>query len=481
MARFHKCTTHWLPIVVAQFPISCSPMAFRALLFSKSPETDTAMTAACTNIGIRAVVCSDIFTAIEKGKTQVFSCVIANWADQPEASFLLKRARESASNRNTVAIAIVYREPSAAEMREHRLDFLIYRPITAMEAEGVLTKASEQMKPLSAAEAAEPSGTDGASGKDSAVAAGDDATPDDDQNRQDSYAQESSEQAGDDGEIAIDNDEDEDEKRQRRRSRALRIRKVCAGVLLLIAAFSLWRSREVILYLAHTPEGRYRVLRESVEALLNANQTTALPASSTTQPDPYYSRDPVSSTTQAPELEVVATESTLTEAHQTLSKAPDLPLPAPVLAHQEAAPIHRERAAIPESMRNSPPIERPNVVTVNPALIPVSAPLSQPATQSFSEPVAVSEEAARGLLTHSVDPVYPPEALAQKLHGAVVLQAVVGRDGSVEDVKLVRGYFLLGRAAIAAVKQWRFQPYNVNGHAASTQTTITINFSSPPA
>jgi protein TonB len=77
--------------------------------------------------------------------------------------------------------------------------------------------------------------------------------------------------------------------------------------------------------------------------------------------------------------------------------------------------------------------------------------------------------------------VYPPEALAQKLHGAVVLRAVVGRDGSVEDLKIVQGYFILGRAAIAAVKQWRFQPYNVGGHAAATATTITINFSSPPA
>jgi len=79
-----------------------------------------------------------------------------------------------------------------------------------------------------------------------------------------------------------------------------------------------------------------------------------------------------------------------------------------------------------------------------------------------------------------VNPVYPPEALAKKLHGSVVLQAVIGRDGSVEDLKIVRGYFILGRAAIAAVKQWRFQPYSLSGHAAATQTVITINFSYPP-
>jgi protein TonB len=125
-------------------------------------------------------------------------------------------------------------------------------------------------------------------------------------------------------------------------------------------------------------------------------------------------------------------------------------------------------------------MERPVVVTVNPALLPVSAPLSQPAIRQANEPVVVSEEAARALLVHTVNPVYPPEALAQKLHGPVVLQVVIGRDGAVEDLKIVRGYFVLGRAAIAAVKQWRFQPYSPNGHASATQTVITINFSYPP-
>ncbi|MGB8008934.1 MAG: energy transducer TonB, partial [Terriglobales bacterium] len=112
-------------------------------------------------------------------------------------------------------------------------------------------------------------------------------------------------------------------------------------------------------------------------------------------------------------------------------------------------------------------------------MMPVSAPPPQPAAQPFSEPVALSEEAARALLIHTVNPDYPPAALAQKLHGPVVLQATISRDGSVEDLKIVRGYFVLGQAAIAAVKQWRFQPYTLNGHAAATQTQLTINFSNP--
>jgi len=456
-------------------------MAFRALLFSKSPETDAAMTVACESTGIRAEVCSDIFTAIEKGKTQTFSCVIADWADQPEASFLLKRARESTPNRNTVAIAIVDHDPTPTELRDNRLDFLIYRPISAEEADAVLAKACEQMQPASAADAAEWSREDDASSAvASAVSAGADAPEQSRQNPQAGFAEANAAEDTAGGEIAADEVEEE----PRERSHATGFRGACAAVLVLMAVFCLWRSREAVEYLSRTPEGRFRVLRESVAAFFYMNQTGALPAGSAgddAQQDAHYSRDPGNSNAPTPALEVIATESTLTEARIPLPKAPDFPLPVPVFEHQDAGPIHMERAAIPESMRNSPPIERPVVVTVNPAqMMPVSAPQPQPAIQQFSEPVAMSEEAARALLVHTVNPVYPPEALAQKLHGAVVLQAVVGRDGSVEDLKIVRGYFVLGRAAIAAVKQWRFQPYSVDGHAAATQTTITINFSYPP-
>jgi TonB family protein len=446
-------------------------MAFRALLFSKSSETSAAMTAACKTTGIRAEVCSDIFTAIEKGKTQPFSCVIVDWADQPEASFLLKRAHESMANRDTVAVAIVDNEPTQAEMRDNHLDFLIYRPISAEEANTVLAKASEQMQPSSADDAAESSAETDAS---SVVA--DPAEPSD-QDPPAGFPEADLAAESDVAEIAPYQGQEE----SRERGHAIRVRGACAAVLIVAAVFCLWRSREAFEYLSRTPEGKFRVLRESVAALFYAKQTGALPVGSAAgeaQQDAYFSRDP-SSNSQTPALGVVATQSTL-EARISLPKASDFPLPVPVFEHQDAPPIHVERAAIPESMRNSAPIERPVVVTVNPAqMMPISVPQPQP-IQQFSEPVALSEEAARAMLVHSVNPVYPSEALAQKLHGRVVLQAVIGRDGSVEDLKIVRGYFILGRAAITAVKQWRFQPYSISGHAAATQTVITINFSYPP-
>jgi TonB family protein len=456
-------------------------MAFRALLFSKSPETNSAMTVACQSTGIHAEVCSDIFTAIEKAKTRGFSCLIADWAEQPEASFLLKRARESTPNRNTLAVAIVDNEPTAAEMHDNRLDFLIYRPISAEEADAVLAKACEQMQPSSVEDAPEEQTEQDAARGESSSAAGVSS----EQSHEGSSADLTPTNTAEDN---LDTESEPAEETQEQafdRSHVPTPRGALAAVLTLAAVFFLWRSRDVAVYLYRTPEGAYRVLRESVGALFYMNSSGALPvgtAGGDARQDAYFSRGPANSGGPTPSLAIAATESTTPDERTTLPKAPDFPLPTPTLYHQDPPPMHIQRAAIPDSMRNSPPIERPVVVTVNPAqMMPVSSPQPQLEIQSSSnEPVAVSEQAARALLIHSVDPVYPAEAAAQKLHGPVVLQALVGRDGSVEDLKIVRGYFILGRAAIAAVKQWRFQPYNVNGHAASTQTMITINFSGPP-
>jgi TonB family protein len=445
-------------------------MAFRALLFSTNSDTNAAMTAACESAGIRIEACTDIFSAIEKVKSQAFSCVIPDWADQPEASFLLKRARESAQNRETVGIAIVNSEPTAAEMRDNRLDFLIYRPISVQEADEVLAKACEHMKPLGAKDALE------SSTPSRAKVASDESSSGSSETQLASSVEEQG--TNDDGNSDADN-----EPASRAAHHSIGVREVVAVLLVVTAIFTVWRSRDALQYLAKNPEGTSRVLRESVSALFYMNQTGAMPVSSAgsdAQQDAYFSRNSPASTAQSPALKVAATESTMAETHIPLPKAYDFPLPVPVFEHHEEQPVQRARVAIPESMRNSPPIARPMVVSVNPALLPVSAPQSQPATtQSFNEPVAISEDAARALLVHSVDPTYPPEGLAQKLHGPVVLQASIDRDGAVQDLKIVRGYFILGRSAIAAVKQWRFRPYTLNGHAVSTQTSITVNFSSP--
>ncbi len=102
------------------------------------------------------------------------------------------------------------------------------------------------------------------------------------------------------------------------------------------------------------------------------------------------------------------------------------------------------------------------------------------AAMSSIEPVSVQESAARDLLTQPVDPVYPDAAKASGQRGSVVLQVLIGRDGAVQDAKFLQGSLVFARAAIDAVKQWRFKPYSMNGRAVSVQTVVTLNFK-PPA
>src|SRR5256885_6223127 len=95
------------------------------------------------------------------------------------------------------------------------------------------------------------------------------------------------------------------------------------------------------------------------------------------------------------------------------------------------------------------------------------------------EPVSVSEELSAALLLDRVEPSYPQQALRAGLQGPVVLQAWIARDGTIRELKLMRGSFVLGQAAYEAVKQWRYKPYVRNGHAVEAQTYVTVDFRLP--
>src|SRR5271166_5751786 len=91
-------------------------------------------------------------------------------------------------------------------------------------------------------------------------------------------------------------------------------------------------------------------------------------------------------------------------------------------------------------------------------------------------PVTLSQDVAESMLLNRVEPEYPDDARQQGMQGAVVLDLRVGKNGAVQDVVLVSGQPLLAEAAIAAVKQWRFQPQTVNGKAVEMQTRIALRF-----
>ena len=73
-------------------------------------------------------------------------------------------------------------------------------------------------------------------------------------------------------------------------------------------------------------------------------------------------------------------------------------------------------------------------------------------------------------------PVYPPLAMMARIQGTVVLQAIIGTDGTVQDLKVLNGHPLLVRAAIEAVRTWRYQPTLLNTQPVQVLTEIDVNF-----
>jgi len=90
--------------------------------------------------------------------------------------------------------------------------------------------------------------------------------------------------------------------------------------------------------------------------------------------------------------------------------------------------------------------------------------------------VRVSQGVSQGLLIHQVKPSYPPLARQARIQGTVVLQAVIGKDGNIQGLKVVSWHPMLAPAALEAVKQWKYKPYYLNGEPVEVDTTINVNF-----
>jgi len=464
-------------------------MAVRALLFTKNQEVKAVLAGVCRTAGIHLDACDDIFAAIEKGTRQTFECVLADWSLQPETSFLVKRARESQQNKKIIAIAIVERDPTPAEKRDQRLDFLIYRPVKAEEATAVFSTAFPDLESANPEDAtaidhpqAEPAETEQVfrAFKSAPAAAG--ADPSEFKTEPKPDPSFSFDWNDEDGPNDADGDSDTEAGLPPNRHR-FTLQHACA-LAFVLAALILGATRYSFLKSALQAPGGIFQPSASASSQSESRQQPAAPLASAqnqlADPGPDSSSSD-SSSGQSPHLEVVESQPDINGSRLELRKATDFPMTSPV-APPVVKPGDVPKAKIPDSLRNSspitPPVSPPSILSE--AMPASSAPLSAPPSSSGpAEPVPVNEQTARALLLRSSNPVYPAEAAAQQLQGTVVLQATIGRDGSVEELKIVRGYFILAKAAAAAIRQWQFKPYMLNDRPVRIQTNLTVSFDSP--
>ncbi len=151
---------------------------------------------------------------------------------------------------------------------------------------------------------------------------------------------------------------------------------------------------------------------------------------------------------------------------------------APLLVKNEApqpppAPVAETPAPEAPSMDVAASDASKNALSGIVSSVPASVP--KPSGQA----VKVSQGVSQGLLIKRVNPTYPPQAMSARIQGSVLLDAHIGKDGSITSVKALSGDAVLAGAAVDAVKQWKYKPYYLDGQAIDIETQITVNFKLP--
>jgi TonB family protein len=138
-----------------------------------------------------------------------------------------------------------------------------------------------------------------------------------------------------------------------------------------------------------------------------------------------------------------------------------------------------ENAAARSQESQEAPSLAVTAVADNQALAGIIGTTSAALPKQPQQTLRVSQGVSQGLLVKRVTPVYPQQARQMRLEGSVLLLAMIGKSGDVNNVKQLSGDGILGRAAAEAVRQWKYKPYYLNGEPIEIQTQITVNFKLP--
>jgi len=106
---------------------------------------------------------------------------------------------------------------------------------------------------------------------------------------------------------------------------------------------------------------------------------------------------------------------------------------------------------------------------------PVGAETAASVTSNAAERVQISR-GTTDVVSRPVKPDYPLLARQMKVQGSVILQALISKNGTIQDLRVVSGPPILAAAAQDAVRQWHFKPHYQGSEAVETQAKITVNF-----
>jgi TonB family protein len=488
-----------------------------SLLFSSDEEASRALSHAFKDLEFEVEICPEIFSAVEKITTRSFDVVVSDWNEGLEAVFLLKTVRDLKGNHSAFTLAIANPEAAAAA-REAGADLVLSRPLVPDEVKyALLTSDSFLAQMKSWLTRMGPSPVEGPTANQASAKGPGDAADWIAENRD-------SEKTN-----LEDNHLEHQSLENRVFNSAPRLRpwpspppqRRTESVSPVVAAEPifeddlLYRSRVQTLFQAPQPtfstssstflkKGKSRVLPGLAIAVaflsvgyvfsepLRGEGTTnsvARMCGRVLQKTEGWLHRPTGDEAPAPAVQTAEENGSpqFVRPGRAVSRITITPVRDPY--QNEAAPAPAEPVQ-PVQAETQP--SRPQPVTASAVRIPESLKMQvqsasmrsvaeriTPSLLAALEPVALSEDLSRRLLLQKVLPNYPERAVKARLQGAVVLQAMIGRDGTIQDLKLVRGSMLLGQAAYRAVKQWRYQPYLINGRAVEAETFVTVDFRLP--
>lgn len=99
-----------------------------------------------------------------------------------------------------------------------------------------------------------------------------------------------------------------------------------------------------------------------------------------------------------------------------------------------------------------------------------------PGLPSVANRIRIGSSLLQRKLKSAPPPEYPPLARQARVEGVVTLNAVVGQDGSVQNLSVVSGHPLLVPAAIEAVRHWTYEPTLINGSPTDVESEVDVNF-----
>jgi TonB family protein len=220
-----------------------------------------------------------------------------------------------------------------------------------------------------------------------------------------------------------------------------------------------------------------------------AGQQSGFPSPSATDPAATMS----SSTAAAPAVNPTSTNAASPLASGPQPNSPAAPVVSPTASAGKppsAMPDNLPTQVQPASSAGVTALDKRESTEITPPseasadAVPAPAILKSPRPPSFdsarrseaAEAAAAEDSQAPGTLIFRVTPDYPAAALRDHIQGTVILRAVIGMDGSVQQVRIVSGNPALTSSAIEAVTKWRYTPFLLDGKPVEGETTITLNF-----